>query len=72
MGALQVVVMSPEQAEHGVAEIWADGTLFGFTRLEEGELRLRIQPREDGGVIVISAHTLTSALARANELLASM
>jgi hypothetical protein len=69
MDALQVVVMSPEEAEHGVAELWAGGELFGFTRLEEGELLLRIQPRGDGGVIVVGAHRLATALARANELL---
>jgi hypothetical protein len=68
---LQVSVVSPEEAEHGVAEFWAGGELFGFTRLEGGELVLRIEPRKDGGPVVVNAHSLAEALARAKQLLES-
>jgi hypothetical protein len=32
---LHVSIVSPEEAEHGIAEFWAGGELFGFTRLED-------------------------------------
>ncbi len=68
---LDVRVVSPQQAEFGVAEFWAGDRLFGFTRLEDGELVLRIEPRSDGGAVVIGAHSLAEALARAKQLLES-
>ncbi len=68
---LNVNVVSPEQAEYGTAEFWAGDTLFGFTRLEDGELVLRIEPRSDGGAVVVNAHSLAEALARAKQLLES-
>ncbi len=68
---LDVSVVSPEEAEFGIAEFWADGRLFGFTRLEDGELVLRIEPRSDGGAVLVSAHSLAEALAQAKKLLES-
>ncbi len=68
---LNVNVVSPEEAEYGTAEFWAGDTLFGFTRLEDGELVLRIEPRSDGGAVVVNAHSLAEALARAKQLLES-
>ena len=68
---LDVSVVSPEEAEFGTAEFWAGDRLFGFTRLEDGELVLRIEPQSDGGAIVVSAHSLAGALARAKQLLES-
>ena len=68
---LNVSVVSPEEAEYGTAEFWAGDRLFGFTRLEDGELVLRIEPRSDGGAVVVSAHSLAEALARAKQLLES-
>ncbi len=35
---LDVSVVSPEEAEFGTAEFWVGDRLFGFTRLEDGEL----------------------------------
>jgi hypothetical protein len=61
-----VSVVSPEEAELGTAEFWARDRLFGFTRLEDGELVLRIEPRSDGCAVVVSAHSLAEAPARAN------
>ncbi len=68
---LNVNVVSPEEAEFCTAEFWAGDTLFGFTRLEDGELVLRIEPRSDGGAVVVNAHSLAEALARAKQLLES-
>lgn len=68
---LGVSVVSPEEAESGTAEFWAADRLFGFTRLEDGALVLRIEPRSDGGAVVVGAHSLALALAHAKELLES-
>jgi hypothetical protein len=68
---LEVSVVSPEEAEYGTAEFWAGDRLFAFTRVEEGELVLRIQPLSDGGAVDVSAHSLAEALARAKQLLES-
>jgi hypothetical protein len=68
---LHVNVISPEEADYGIAEFWTGERLFGFTRLEDGELVLRIEPPSDGGAIVVSAHSLAEALARAKQLLES-
>jgi hypothetical protein len=68
---LDVSIVSPEEAEHGTAEFWDGDRLFGFTRLEDGELVLRIEPRSDGGAVVVGAHSLAEALARAKQLLES-
>lgn len=66
---LHVSVVSPEEAGDGVAEFWVGYHLFGFTRLEEGELLLRIEPRSDGGGAVVSVQSLAAALAQAKLLL---
>ena len=68
---LNVSVVSPEEAEYGTAEFWAGDRLFGFTRVEDGELVLRIEPQSDGGAVVVNAHSLAEALARAKQLLES-
>jgi hypothetical protein len=71
MHAIEVVVVSPEEATHGVAEFWVGGELFGFTRLEEAELLLHVVPRPDGTTLVVGAHLLVAALQRAREQLAA-
>jgi hypothetical protein len=68
---LDVSVVSPEEAEYGTAEFWLGGELFGFTRVEDGELVLRIEPRSDGGAVVVGASSLAEGLARAKQLLES-
>jgi hypothetical protein len=68
---ITVRVISPEQADHGVAEFWLGDELFGFTRLEDGELVLRIEPRNDGAAVLVNAHGLADALAQAKALLES-
>ena len=71
MHEINVSVVSAEEASYGVAELWSDGRLIGFTQFDDGDLMLRIEPRDDGAAVVIGAHSLADALAEANQLLAS-
>jgi hypothetical protein len=66
---IHVSVVSPEEASLGVAEFWSGGQLIGFTRIEDGDLILRIQPSADGAAVVVGARGLAEALAEANRLL---
>jgi hypothetical protein len=68
---ITVRVVSPEEADHGVAEFWLGDELFGLTRLEDSELVLRIEPRTDGAPVRVNAHSLADALAQAKALLES-
>ena len=65
---IHVNVVSAEEASLGVAEFWSGDRLVGFTRIEDGDLALRIGPTADG--MVLGAHALAEALAQANRLLA--
>jgi hypothetical protein len=65
---IHVNVVSAEEASLGVAEFWSGDRLIGFTRIEDGDLALRIGPDPDG--LVVGAHALGEALAEANRLLA--
>jgi hypothetical protein len=64
---IHVSVVSAEEASLGVAEFWSGDRLIGFTRIEDGDLALRIGPDPD---LVLGAHALAEALAEANRLLA--
>jgi hypothetical protein len=66
--ALHVKVVSAEEASLGVTEFWSGDRLIGFTRIEDGDLTLRIGPAPDA--VVLGAHALAEALAEANRLLA--
>ena len=66
--ALQVNVVSAEEASLGVAELWSGDRMIAFTLIEDGDLTLRIGPSPDG--VVLGAHALAEALAEANRLLA--
>jgi hypothetical protein len=68
---LTVRVVSPEEADHGVAEFWLGEELFGFTRLVDDELILSIEPRKDGAAVLVNAHSLADALAQAKSILES-
>jgi hypothetical protein len=70
MHEITVSVVSPEEAAHGVAELWAAEELFAFTRLEDDTLLLHVVPRPDGTTIAVAAHHLVEALERARTLLA--
>jgi hypothetical protein len=71
MREIEVRVVSLEEAERGTAEFWLGGRLFGFTRLEEGELILTIEPGDDGRAVSVDARSLHDALAEAKRLLES-
>ena len=65
---IHVNLVSAQEASLGVAEFWSGDRLIGFTRIEDGDLALRIEPRPDG--VVLGAQALAEALAGANRLLA--
>ena len=47
MHEISVSVVSLEAADQGVAELWVAGELVGHTILEDSDLMLRIEPRQD-------------------------
>ena len=61
---IQVTVVSAGEAEYGTAEFWSGGRMIGFTRLDDGDLMLRIDT-----AVEVSAHSLANAIAEANRLL---
>jgi hypothetical protein len=65
---IHVSVVSAEEASLGVAELWSDDQMIGFTLIDDGDLTLRIGPSTDP--VVVGAHALADALAEANRLLA--
>ena len=65
---IHVNVVSPEEASLGIAEFWSGKQMIGFTRMEDGDLVLRIGPGSDP--VVLRAPALAEALAEANRLLA--
>jgi hypothetical protein len=65
---IDVIVVSPEEASFGVAEFWSGGREIAFTRIEDGELALRIGPSADD--MVLDTRALARALEEANRLLA--
>jgi hypothetical protein len=67
MHEIHVNVVSAEEASIGVAEFWSGHRMIGFTRIEEGDLALRIEPGPDA--VVIGTHALAEALAEASRLL---
>jgi hypothetical protein len=70
MHDITVMVVSPEEAMDGTAELWAGGELVAFTRYEDNDLVLCIQPRPDGGARVVGAQAMANALAEATRRLA--
>jgi hypothetical protein len=71
MHEINVTVVSAEEAEYGTAELWYGGRLVGFTRLDDGDLMLQIEPGRDGTPVVVGAHSLVDAITEANRLLAA-
>jgi hypothetical protein len=70
MHEIDVETVSPEEASYGVAELWAGGQLIAYTHLDDGDLMLRIEPRDDGSPVELGVRGLTGALADVNRLLA--
>jgi hypothetical protein len=71
MHEIKVITVSAEEAEHGVAELWADGQQIAYTVMDGGELKLRFEPRHDGTPVVVGLPELTKALAEVDRLLAA-
>jgi len=69
MHEIRVSVISPEAADHGVAELWAAGELIGYTILDDSDLMLRIEPRNDRTPLVVGTRSLAEALREAQLLL---
>ena len=69
MHEIRVSIISPEAADHGVAELWAADGLIGYTILADSDLMLRIEPRHDRTALVVGARSLTQALSHAERLL---
>jgi hypothetical protein len=70
MHEIKIEVVSSEEAENGVAELWANDQQIGFTIIEDGELVLRISPHHDGSPVVVGVRSLTNALAELDRVLA--
>jgi hypothetical protein len=70
MHEIRVSVVSAEEASYGTAEFRAGGRVFGFTRLDEGDLMFCIEPHHDSSPIMVGANSLAEALAEATRLLA--
>ena len=71
MNEIDVVVVSAEEAEHGVAEFWCGGELIGQTCLTDGRLELRIDSRADGGSWRLDTTSLATGLSEAARLIAA-
>jgi hypothetical protein len=69
MHEIRVSIVSPEAADHGVAELWSAGELIGYTILHDSDLMLRIEPRRDRSAVVVGAHSLACAITHATHLL---
>lgn len=70
MHEIEVRTVSPEEASEGIAELWVGGRMIAYTHIEDGDLMLRIEPRDDGAPVVLGVHGLTEALAEVDRLLA--
>jgi hypothetical protein len=70
MDRIRVESVSAEEASYGVAELWCEDAMVAYTVYEDGDLTLRIQPRADGGQVILGVHELTAALAEVDRLLA--
>ena len=71
MSQIRVIVVSPEEAYDGTAELWCGAELMGITMLAEGGLQLRIDSRADGQPWLIDTTSLAHALDEANRLIAA-
>jgi hypothetical protein len=69
MHEIRVSIVSPEAADHGVAELWAADKLIGYTILDDSDLMLRIEPPRDHSAVVVGARSLAQAISRAEHLL---
>jgi hypothetical protein len=71
MSQVSVVVVSPEEAYDGIAEVWCGAELMGVTTLSGDELQLRIDARADGRPWLIDTTGLAHGLEEATRQLAA-
>lgn len=68
---VSVVMVSPEEADFGAAELWQNDRLLATTQEQEEDSRilLRFTPPADGETIVVGAGVLREALDEARRRL---
>jgi hypothetical protein len=71
MSQVHVIVVSPEEAFDGNAELWCAGQLMAITVIQDGRLQLRIDPRPDGEPWLIDTDSLALALRDAAQRIAA-
>jgi hypothetical protein len=71
MNEINVIVVSAEEADRGVAEFWCNGEQVGQTCLDDGRLQLHIDPRADGLPWRVDTTSLETGLAKAARLIAA-
>ena len=71
MKIVNVVVVSPEEAQDGTAEFWCGGELMAMTTICEGKLQLRIESRSDGLPWEVDTESLARGLAEATRQIAA-
>ena len=69
---VSVVVVSPEEAESGVAELWQNGRLLGTTQEQDSRILLRFTPPAEGDTIEVGALVLREALEEARQRLGDL
>jgi len=69
---VSVVVVSPEEADSGVAELWQNGRVLATTQEQDSRILLRFTPPADGETIVVGAGVLREALEEARQRLAAV
>ncbi len=70
MREVSVIVVSPEEAEDGSAELWCGGQLVAVTVYDEGRLALRIDSRTDGLPWLLDVESLARGLDEATRQIA--
>jgi hypothetical protein len=66
---VSVVVVSPEEADSGVAELWQNDRVLATTQEQDSRILLRFTPPADGETIVVGAGVLREALDEARQRL---
>ncbi len=66
---VSVVVVSPEEADFGVAELWQDDRLLAATREQDSRIVLCFTPPAAGETIEVGAGVLREALEEARRRL---
>jgi hypothetical protein len=69
---VSVVVVSPEEADVGVAELWQNSRLIATTREQDSRIILSFTPSADGETIEVGAAVLREALEEARRRLAEV